>query len=92
MVEKNKFFGPIIKGYGKISPYTDPVFKYTLGITPSLTWLFVLMYGTLRFFIEFLKEQTSFIFGVPVTQVLSSLMIIISLYFLLKKEVLPSRS
>ena len=51
----------------------------------TLTWLFVLMYGILRFFIEFLKEQSSFIFGIPVTQVLSILMIIIALYFLLKK-------
>jgi len=51
----------------------------------TLTWLFVLFYGTLRFLIEFIKEQTSFIFGLPVTQILSSLMIIISLWFLLKK-------
>lgn len=48
ILEKNKFFGPIIKGYGKISPYTDPIFKIILGITPSLTWLFVL---TLTFWI-----------------------------------------
>src|SRR3989344_2745827 len=47
----------------------------------TLTWLFVLFYGTLRFLIEFIKEQTSFIFGLPVTQILSSLMIIISLWF-----------
>lgn len=51
----------------------------------ELTWLFVLFYGILRFFIEFLKEQDSFFFGLPVTQVLSSLMIIISLYFLKRK-------
>ena len=51
----------------------------------TLTWLFVFMYGTLRFFIEFLKEQTSFIFGIPVTQVLSSVMIVLGLYFLLRK-------
>jgi hypothetical protein len=49
--EKNKFFGPLMRGYGKISPYTDPIFKYTLGITPSLTWLFVL---TLILWIVFL--------------------------------------
>src|SRR3989344_243311 len=51
----------------------------------TLTWLFVLMYGALRFFIEFMKEQTSFILGIPVTQVLSIAMIIVSVYFLLKK-------
>src|SRR4030042_3693267 len=42
ILEKNRFFGPIIKGYGKISPYTDPIFNLVLGIPPSLTWLFVL--------------------------------------------------
>jgi len=51
----------------------------------TLTWLFVLFYGTIRFFIEFLKEQTSFILGIPVTQILSSLMVIMSLYFFIKK-------
>ena len=51
----------------------------------TLSWLFVLLYGILRFFIEFLKEQSSFIFGIPVTQVLSGLMIAVSLYFLLRK-------
>jgi len=51
----------------------------------QLTWLFVLFYGVLRFFIEFMKEQTSFVLGIPVTQVLCILMIIISLWFLFKK-------
>ncbi len=36
-------------------------------------------------FIEFMKEQSSFMFGLPVTQVLCSLMIIVSLVFLLRK-------
>ena len=53
----------------------------------TLTWLFFLFYGTLRFLIEFLKEQDSFIFELPVTQILSSLMIVVSLYFLLKKDI-----
>ena len=53
----------------------------------TLTWLFFLFYGTLRFLIEFLKEQDSFIFELPVTQILSSLMVIVSLYFLLKKDI-----
>jgi len=52
----------------------------------TLTWLFFLFYGTLRFLIEFLKEQDSFIFEL-VTQILSSLMVIVSLYFLLKKDI-----
>lgn len=53
----------------------------------TLTWLFILFYGILRFSIEFLKEQTSFIFGLPVTQIFSGLMAIVSLYFLLKKSI-----
>ena len=35
-------FGPVIKGYEKISPYTDPVFRYVLGMAPELTWKFIL--------------------------------------------------
>src|SRR3989344_2235452 len=51
----------------------------------TLSWLFVLFYGVLRFTIEFMKEQTSFIFGLPVAHVLSGFMISTSLWFLLKK-------
>lgn len=42
ILANNKFFGPIITAYGTISPYTDPISKYTLGSEPSLTWLFFL--------------------------------------------------
>lgn len=34
--------GPIIRAYEKIAPVTDPVFKYTIGMSPSLSWLFIL--------------------------------------------------
>ena len=51
ILEKNKFFGPIIAQYKKISPYTDPVFGIVLGIAPGLNWLFVL---TLALWITFL--------------------------------------
>ena len=50
-----------------------------------LTWLFIFLYGLFRFLIEFYKEQTSFMFGLPVTQVLTGLMIVFGLYFLVKK-------
>jgi hypothetical protein len=50
ILEKNKYAAPIIQNYKKVSPYTDPVFKYTLGIVPSLTWLFFL---TLTIWIAF---------------------------------------
>lgn len=42
ILANNKIIGPIIKGYAKISPYTDPIIKLIIGMTPSLTWLFVL--------------------------------------------------
>lgn len=42
ILAKNKYFGPLIEKYDKISPYTDPIFKYTIGLEPSLSWLFVL--------------------------------------------------
>jgi hypothetical protein len=42
ILANNKIMGPIIKAYAKVSPYTDPVFRYIIGMTPSLTWLFAL--------------------------------------------------
>ena len=51
----------------------------------TLTWLFVLMYGVMRFFVEFAKEPISSIIGIQTGQILSILMIIIGGYFLLRK-------
>jgi hypothetical protein len=51
ILKKNEFFGPILEKYKKVSPYTDPVFKYTIGIEPTLSWLFIL---TLTLWIAFL--------------------------------------
>ena len=51
----------------------------------TLTWLFVLMYGILRFLIEFSKEPTSYVLGIPTGQIFSFLMIIAGGYFLLRK-------
>lgn len=42
LFKENKYTGPIIKSYEKVSPITDPIFKYTIGLEPSLTWLFFL--------------------------------------------------
>ena len=50
----------------------------------TLTWLFVFLYGILRFFVEFAKEPISSIIGIPTGQLLSILMIIIGGYFLLR--------
>ena len=45
ILEKSERFGPIVRGYKKRSPYSDPVFRYTIGMTPSLSWLFALTLG-----------------------------------------------
>jgi hypothetical protein len=42
ILENSAIMGPLISGYGKISPYTNPIFEYTLGMKPTLSWLFVL--------------------------------------------------
>ena len=66
-----KFMAPILKGYDKISPYTNPVFKVILGIEPQLSWVFFLtlviwimlvtnLYSILSIFSAFSKV-TSFI-------------------------------
>jgi len=88
ILEKNKFFGPIIKGYGKISPYTDPIFKYTLGITPSLTWLFVLtltLWVCLLIYIIRIFELFPILSGFTRVIISIGVMVIISLTGLIKK-------
>lgn len=42
ILSNSPFMGPIIRGLDKISPVTDPLFKYTVGMEPSMTWLFIL--------------------------------------------------
>jgi len=88
ILEDKKIIGPIIKSYKKISPYTDPIFKIILGITPSLTWLFVL---TLTLWIAFviyifrIFELTS-LFSKPAQYVISfGIIIIISVLGITKK-------
>ena len=51
----------------------------------TLTWLFVFLYGILRFLIEFVEEPTSLILGIPTGQLLSLIMVIIGGYFLFRK-------
>ena len=51
----------------------------------TLTWLFVFLYGILRFLIEFVEEPTSLILGIPTGQLLSLIMVIIGGYFLYRK-------
>ncbi len=42
LLSRNTMIGPIIRFFDKISPVTNPIFKYTIGLEPSLTWLFIL--------------------------------------------------
>lgn len=56
ILAKNLYVGPIIKSYQKISPYTDPIFKYTIGMTPSLTWLFFLTLVLWIFFVIYMLK------------------------------------
>jgi hypothetical protein len=42
ILENNTVLGPIIRAADKASPVTNPLFKYTAGLEPSLTWLFIL--------------------------------------------------
>lgn len=41
ILAKTTFFGPIINFYNnKLAKYLNPVLKYTLGVDPSISWLF----------------------------------------------------
>ena len=42
ILENSTTFGPVINFFDKISPVTNPLSKFLLGIEPSLTWLFTL--------------------------------------------------
>lgn len=43
LTNNSGFFGKIYRGYNKVSPYSDPVFEYVVGIVPSLSWMFLLV-------------------------------------------------
>ncbi len=50
ILAKNAMLGPVIRAADMVSPVTNPLFKYTIGLEPSLTWLFIL---TLMLWIAF---------------------------------------
>lgn len=88
ILANNKFFGPIIKGYGKISPYTDPIFRYTIGIGPALNWLFILTLTLWIAFVIYIFRVMEFVsLFSPITRYITSLglVIIISITGALKK-------
>ncbi|MBS3075252.1 hypothetical protein J4429_02215 [Candidatus Pacearchaeota archaeon] len=37
-----KYIKPVENAYSKINWFTDPFFRYTIGMAPSLSWLFLL--------------------------------------------------
>lgn len=42
ILNKSDTLKPLFNFYNKISPVADPAFKYTVGVTPSISWLFLL--------------------------------------------------
>jgi len=44
ILRDQKIIGPIIRDYEKIDHIVDPIFKYTIGLEPSLSWLFALTF------------------------------------------------
>lgn len=44
ILESKPIIGNIIRGYRVISPYTDPVMEYMLGMAPTLSWYFLLLF------------------------------------------------
>lgn len=42
VLNKSDKLKPLFSFYDKISPVADPAFKYTVGMTPSISWLFLL--------------------------------------------------
>ncbi|MBC8435327.1 hypothetical protein H8D91_02385 [archaeon] len=44
VLDSKPVIGDLIRMYRKISPHTDPVFEWAVGIVPSLSWLFILTF------------------------------------------------
>ena len=42
ILKKNKYFAPLIRLYEQMHPYLSPVFKYTMGMDLSISWIFLL--------------------------------------------------
>jgi phosphatidylglycerol:prolipoprotein diacylglycerol transferase len=58
--------------------------KHGKGYQGYLFWMFVALYGLLRFIIEFWKEPETLFLGVPVGQIFSAIMLVIGGYVLLR--------
>jgi hypothetical protein len=44
LLETKPFFKQVIGGYRKVSPYSDPIVEFLVGMTPQLSLLFVLVF------------------------------------------------
>jgi hypothetical protein len=44
ILKNNTYLGPIVVAYDNVHPYLNPVFKYTVGIELTLSWLFLLAF------------------------------------------------
>jgi len=44
LLGEGKFLGGLINAYRKISPVTDPIFKYSIGMEPELSGLFFITF------------------------------------------------
>jgi hypothetical protein len=38
-----KFFSPVVRGYDKVSPYSNPTFQFFVGMAPQLSLFFILV-------------------------------------------------
>lgn len=44
ILDSKPIIGDLIRGYRKISPHTDPILEWAIGVVPSLSWLFILTF------------------------------------------------
>lgn len=70
--------------FGFLAVYKNTQYKKKSYKSGTMFWLFVLFYGILRFFIEFLKEGQQIVLGLNIGQLLCLAMIITSGIFLWK--------
>jgi len=59
VAENNKFLSLIIKTHRDIQPILDPIFRYTVGVSYSVSWLFFLSLGVWILFLLYFEEFLS---------------------------------
>ncbi|VVB80487.1 Uncharacterised protein [uncultured archaeon] len=67
ILESKPIIGNVIRGYRAVSPYTDPIISFILGMAPTLSWyfllLFVVWFTLIKYYstlFEILKDFTVF--------------------------------